>query len=129
MGLRHDVRDRMAAAGCRTWMVDANEVEGAILELVAAERASPDFKERLEAMLADGTEFADALRRKVEEATAEAARIEAQQRETLRLMTVGAARGISEELFLQQLEELKAEHAVALRALGVAEETQTAAEA
>lgn len=129
MGLRRDVRDRMVEAGCRTWMVDANEVEDAILELVAAERASPDFKERLEAMLADGTGFADALKRKVEEAKAEVARIEAQQRETLRLMTVGAVRGISEELFLQQLEELKAEHTAALRARGEAEETQAAAEA
>jgi site-specific DNA recombinase len=129
MGLRHDVRDRMVAAGCRTWMVDANEVEDAILELVAAERASPDFKERLGAMLADGTEFADALMRRVGEAKAEVTRIEAQQRETLRLMTVGATRGISEELFLQQLEGLKAEHAAALRAHGEAEETQTAAEA
>ncbi|MEW5929210.1 MAG: recombinase family protein [Gemmatimonadota bacterium] len=112
--LRREVRDRMVEAGCQTWVVDADEVENAVLELIASERGSPEFRQRIEQMLATGDEFAGAQQRRLEDARKEVARIEAAQERTMQLMTSGRGEGISDELFLRNLKTLQDQHAAAV---------------
>jgi DNA invertase Pin-like site-specific DNA recombinase len=114
-GVSRELAATMEAAGCQSWSVDANEAEAAILELIAAERGSEEFRTRLASLLADDTEWTAGLDRKVKEAKDRAAQIAAQQQRTIDAMTSATAAGLSPQLFIQKLKELEEQHAAALR--------------
>jgi hypothetical protein len=124
--VNREVRDRMRAAGCRAWQVDAGEIETALRDLIAAERGSPGFMERLDSMLADRLKYTDAVERKVEDAAATLERIEGEQRNAVRLMTTAQAKGLSEDLFFEYLQRLEAQHTEAKRILAEALAAQEA---
>lgn len=83
--------------------------------------------ERLDGMLADRLTYADAVERKVESARATLERIEGEQRNAVQLMTAAQTRGLSVDLFFENIERLEAQHAEAKRMLEDAVASQEAA--
>ena len=120
------MRDRIVAAGCRAWQIDADEVEEAIRDLIAEERGSPGFAERLDALLADQVDYSARAERKVSDGEMILRRNEAEQREMVRLMGQGRAAGLSDTMFLERLRNLQVQHAEASRALEDARASQKA---
>lgn len=111
------VRQRMIDAGCRTWQIDADDVEMALRDLIAAERGSPGFMERLDALLTERVISTEVVDRRLAEARALVSRIEAEQNETVRLMAQGRLDGIPESVFFENLKRLQVQHAEAKRTL------------
>jgi DNA invertase Pin-like site-specific DNA recombinase len=128
-GVSRELAAKMEEAGCQSWSVDADEVEAAILELIAAERGSDEFRERLAALLADDTDWTSDLERKAQDARARAAQAATQQQRTIDLMTSVAGEGLSPQMFVQKLKELQEQQAAALREAEEAEVMQLAASA
>lgn len=122
------LRQRMIEAGCRTWQVDADEVETALRDLIAAERGSQGFLERLDTLLAERVTSTDIVDRRLAEARTLMSDIEAERRETIRLMAKGRLIGISEAEFLENVKQLDAQHADAKRRVEEISASRKAAE-
>ena len=123
-----EARNRILEAGCRAWQVNADEVEEAIRDLIAAERGTPDFMDRVDAMLRDRVQLEDTLQRRVTMARDHVLQIESEQRRTVQAMAKAQDSGISDELFLDNLKRLQLQHADALRRLEDAVASQQAVE-
>jgi hypothetical protein len=52
-----EAHERFIAAGCKTWYVDAREIETKVKDLIVQQRASSEFEESVKGFLADAQAF------------------------------------------------------------------------
>jgi len=102
-----EVYEAYRANGCRAWSIVADEVEGAIKDLILRERGSEDYESEVQRLLSQKEEFRRGASDAVKAGEARIEGLEQEQRQVSRqLMRVQEA-GLDEDAFFKELQRIQ----------------------
>lgn len=128
-GISGDWKERIEAAGCRSWSLSAPVIENSLRDLIVEKRATSEFALHLSEIMADRGDLEVSAQGQRERAEAKLKEIEALQKQTVRNMTAAQARGLPDDIFWEQLADLNKQIALAKEAKREALELEHAANA
>jgi len=102
-----DVYEAYRAEGCRGWSIIADEIEGAIKDLILQERASEGYEMEIRRLLSEKEEFRRGASDAVKAGEARIEALEQKQGSVVRHLTRAQGAGLDEDAFFEELNRIQ----------------------